>query len=117
MDWAKDGAGNRNPIVVINKDKSLAPVKLTPKQGSTLTLDASRSYDPDGDSLSFSWWVLPEAGNYPDEVVLTGSNSKRVSLKVPPGSAGKTIHIICEVTDNGEHHLTSYRRIIIPPSN
>ena len=117
MDWAKDGAGNRNPIAVINKDKNLAPVELAPKQGSTLTLDASASYDPDGDSLSFSWWAFQEAGSYTKEVALTGNDSKRITIKIPPDSAGKTIHIICEVTDNGEHHLTSYRRIIITPGN
>lgn len=30
-------------------------------------------------------------------------------------SAGKRIHVICEVTDNGTPSLTSYRRIIMEP--
>jgi len=117
MDWAKDGVGNRNPVVVINGDKGLAPIKLTPKEGSTLALDGSASYDPDRDDISFSWWVLEEAGSYKKQVVLTGSESKRVTIKIPEGSSGKTIHIICEVKDNGTHQLTGYRRIIVTPRN
>ena len=30
--------------------------------------------------------------------------------------AGKNFHVICEVTDDGTHNLTSYRRIMVEPS-
>lgn len=116
MDWAKNGKGNRNPVAVVNNDKTLAPILLSPKENSTVTIDASGSYDPDDDSLSFHWWVLPEAGSYQGEITLTGSDSKKVTLKVPARSSGKTIHIICEITDNGSPQLTSYRRIILMPA-
>jgi hypothetical protein len=36
-------------------------------------------------------------------------------LTIPPDAAGKTFHVICEVTDNGTPNLTSYRRIIFQP--
>ena len=113
MDWAKDGKGNRNPVVVVNKDKSLAPILLTSQGGKVIQLDASKTTDPDGNQLSFKWWVLPEAGNYTGEVKLENNNSAVASVSLPTDFAGKTLHIICEVTDNGTPALTSYRRVII----
>ena len=37
MDWAKDGKGNRNPVVVINKKDGINIIKLSPRQGKTVT--------------------------------------------------------------------------------
>jgi hypothetical protein len=64
MDWAKDGTGNRNPVVVVNGDKQLGILTLTPGAGTAVTVDASGTYDPDHDALTFHWWILPEAGSY-----------------------------------------------------
>jgi hypothetical protein len=115
MDWAKDGTGNRNPLAVIDKDVGLAKIKLTPAAGKSVTLDASASQDPDGDELTFSWWVLTEAGTYVGEVTISGADSRRATVNVPLDSAGKNFHVVCEVTDNGTPSLTSYRRIILEP--
>jgi hypothetical protein len=116
MDWAKDGAGNRNPVVVVNGDSSIANITVTSVQGASVTLDASASHDPDGDTLTFSWWVLPEAGTYTQDVTIAGSDSSGATIEVPSDSAGESFHVICEVTDDGTHNLTSYRRIILEPT-
>jgi hypothetical protein len=117
MDWAKDGTGNRNPIVAVNGDNSLAVIKLTPEQGTSVTLDASATKDPDGDNLTFKWWILPEAGTYTQDITIEGSDTNRATVKVPPDSAGKNFHVICEVTDDGAHTLSAYRRIIFEPTS
>ncbi|YCM42516.1 nucleoside hydrolase-like domain-containing protein [Verrucomicrobiaceae bacterium 227] len=116
MDWAKDGKGNRNPIAIIDNDDGLSVLEQSPKQGDTIALDASKSRDPDGDELTFKWWILPEAGSYEGKIEIMDGHSNRATLKVPAGSAGKTIHVICEVTDNGTHELSAYRRIILTPT-
>jgi hypothetical protein len=116
MKWAEDGAGNRNPVVSVNGDSTLSSIKLAPKQGTSLGLNASATKDPDGDKLKFSWWVMSEAGSYTNEVAISGSDTSHAAVKVPADSAGKSFHVICEVTDDGKPNLTSYRRIIIEPT-
>ena len=116
MDWAKDGQGNRNPIVAINDNKGIAIIANTPPTGTTITLDASKSYDPDGDKLTFKWWVLSEAGTYAGNVNIASHDTSRATVEIPSDSAGKSFHVICEVTDDGVQNLTGYRRIIFQPT-
>jgi hypothetical protein len=115
--WANEGKGNRNPIAVINKNGGIEILKEKPRQGTTITLDASKSHDPDGDKLIFNWWVQPEAGTYTKEITINNENTSLLSIDVPAGSSGKIFHVICEITDNGVPNLTSYRRIIFEPQN
>ncbi|WP_221930066.1 DUF1593 domain-containing protein [Fodinibius sediminis] len=114
MDWAAEGTGNRNPVVRVNGDR-LHNVKLSPEPGTSVTLVASGTSDPDGDNLTYSWWVMSAAGTYNKEVTLSGENSDQLTIEVPSDSADKSFHVILEVTDDGTHNLTGYQRVIIEP--
>lgn len=115
MDWADKGEGNRNPIVVVNKQKGLKAIHLKACPGEIINLNASRSYDMDGDQLTYRWWYLPEAGSYKgNNIVIQNTDQAKATLTIPAESKpGDTLHIICEVTDNGTPALTSYRRVVI----
>ncbi len=117
MDWASEGKGNRNPIIVLNENEGIDIVHIEKKQEKSILLDASKTFDPENDQLTFKWWIMPEAGTYKGKVAIQNDNSDKIVIDIPSDSAGKTIHIICEVTDNGEPTLTSYRRIIITSKN
>lgn len=116
MDWAKDGAGNRNPVVSIDADEGISILHRSPRPGTAVTIDASASSDPDNDSLRYEWWIQPEAGTYPDTITLANAQKSAVTVSVPADSAGKSFHLICEVTDDGTPNLTSYRRIVFTPT-
>lgn len=109
-------------------------LKTTASPGDTIRFDASGSSDPDNDKLSYNWWIYPEAGTtfrwwifqdagaYPGDVKVSNSNTPTAQVNIPasylrnnnyrPGD-NNSVHLILEVTDNGEPEMTSYRRIII----
>ena len=104
MQWAGEGQGNHNPIV-----KTKAPKGA--KAGGTIRLDASKSTDPDGDDLSFHWWQQPEIGH--TKVSIDQADQPTAIVHIPADAHEDTIHIICEVHDDGPFHLVAYRRVII----
>ena len=115
MQWAAEGKGNLNPYIVIPNDTINITItkKKKVKKGTMipLTLDASKSFDPDGDNLQFSWWQQPEIGK--TKVKIEQADQPIATLRIPADAKGDTIHIICEVHDDGPYHLPAYRRIII----
>ena len=113
MDWAASGEGNRNPVVVVNGSKGFEIIETDAAAGEVVGLDASGTYDPEDDGLIYRWWVMPEADTYEGEAVVSGASSEVASVEIPADAAGKSIHVICEVKDNGTPELTSYRRVII----
>lgn len=123
MEWAEKGTGNHNPVIKIDGKQSIKPLHMTAKAGSTLKIDVSKSFDPDGDKLSFILWQQEEAGTYKKNVPLTintsgkrGKTKQFATIEVPKDSQGKTIHIICEAIDDSPYQLVSYRRIIVEVS-
>lgn len=113
MDWAKNGKGNRNPIVIINGEKNFNNIHIKAKPGEQIEIDASKSFDPDNDKLKYKWWNLQEAGSYPNKIKIQHGKKAITKIYIPNDAKDTTIHIICEITDCGIPKLKGYRRIII----
>ena len=100
---------NHHPVVSLN-----TPLDIVAKPGQLVTLDASASVDPDGDELTFKWWQYAEACTYKGSVSITNENQSTASFKVPLNAKkGQTLHIICEVSDDGTPSLKHYQRVVV----
>jgi len=84
------------------------------KPGSKIQLSAKGTTDPDGDQLSYTWWEYKEADTYGGVIDIQNADQRDASFKVPEDAApGETIHVICEVKDNGTPQLTRYQRVVV----
>jgi hypothetical protein len=115
MAWCVKPAkgANHPPLPVLNGDKGAGVLEVTARPGEKLKLTATASSDPDGDRLSFRWFVYPEAGTYGRDVLLSNDAAETTSLTIPADAAEKTVHAVLQVTDNAEPALTRYRRAVI----
>ncbi len=118
MDWCVKPFEETNhyPKAVINNDESDAIIFLESKTGETLNFDASKSTDPDNDSLRFNWFMYSEAGDNPNSKALQIKNASanKIVFEIPEDAQGKELHLILEVwDDNIIVPLVDYRRVII----
>lgn len=111
IEWAEKGNGNKNPIVIVNGQAGLEPIYIKAHVNDVIRLNASQSYDPDKEKLSFSWWQQPEIGG--QQLSIEDTLQPMASVKIPSSANGKVFHLICEVHDDGPYHLVAYRRVII----
>lgn len=114
MDWCVEpfDRANHEPQAVVQGDKTRKVLQVPTEPGDTVTLSAAGSSDPDGDELQYDWWVYREAGTYWDSVPIERRHD-RATLTVPKQAAGRTMHVVLEVTDRGQPPLTSYRRVVL----
>ena len=105
---------NHNPVVCLNGDWSKDAVIRNAACGDVVRPDVSGTYDPDGDALSYRWYVYPEEGTYCGEVIIEGADTSAPIIRVPKDAYREEIHVILEVADQHEEYpLKSYRRFII----
>src|SRR5512140_2263805 len=111
LDWCVRPAGKANhpPRPFGNENFETQRVLTSP--GTVRRLSAGGTSDPDSDTLSYEWFIYPEAGTYPGALALQ-TNGASASLRIPADAGGTTIHLVFAVTDSGEPPLTRYRRIV-----
>lgn len=111
LDWGvtKEFLGaNHKPVIVLDVSTT-----FNAKAGDTITVSASDTYDPDGDDLTFKWWQYQETDTYSGNVTLT-ANGHTCQVFIPSNAKkGDNIHLMVEVTDDGDPELRSYKRVIV----
>jgi hypothetical protein len=116
MDWSISPNyedANHHPHALLNSDASKSVLTFKAKPGDNVQLSAEGSSDPDGDPLNFEWMYYQSASSYKGKLSLVGASQSSLSVNIPQDTAGKLIHIVLTVKDQGEPSLHSYRRAII----
>ncbi|MBD3344138.1 MAG: DUF1593 domain-containing protein [Chitinivibrionales bacterium] len=112
-DHSSYDSGNHHPVPAVNDETGLEPLFLPVTGGGVVELDASASTDPDGDDLSYRWIHYPEisSGGTP---TISDTTASVVIITAPDSFGdGDTIHVYCEITDNGSISLTRYKRVVL----
>jgi hypothetical protein len=109
MDWAVQpySGANHPPVVQV-----VGGINRTVSVGSTVTLSAQGTTDPDGNTLSYKWWLYYDADTASARVTISNDTSKTNASFVVPNEPGKTIEVIVEVKDNGSPNITRWQTII-----
>jgi hypothetical protein len=99
---------NHEPRIAIR-----GSARISARAGETVRLEGSAS-DPDGNAVKVRWWRWKDVDTYPGEVTLANATSLATSLQVPAdATAGQTIQLVLEATDDGAPPLTRYRRVVV----
>ncbi len=114
-DWCVKSYREANHPPVVNQ--TLAK-DVTAKPGRKVKLSVAGSTDPDGNSLSYHWYVYAEPSTFiadgpvsKNAVQVDNATHATASVTVPKGRG--SLHFICAVTDHGKPALTRYARIIV----
>ncbi|KAJ5746319.1 hypothetical protein N7520_011501 [Penicillium odoratum] len=139
MQWslpANISRTNHQLVISIEGSVSLAPLNVSVEFRSKISLNAGATEDPGGDSLAFRWFQYKEpgadnwnvAGEVPELNITVLHEGRMVQVQIldeklscdgmslnPSGCW--LLHLILEVTDNGYHPLTSYKRVLMQTTN
>jgi hypothetical protein len=91
--------------------KVVGPLNRTVEPGQKVTLSAKGSSDPDGDNISYKWWQYADVDTARATIDIAQAARQNAGFVVP-NEPGRTVHVILEVTDDGDPPLTRYRRIV-----
>ncbi|WP_428666019.1 nucleoside hydrolase-like domain-containing protein [Runella sp.] len=111
-DWCVKGykSANHAPIISVKEGNS-----INVKAGQKIALTANAT-DPDGHTVSYTFWHYREAGTSPEKANIEVTGAK-AAVQIPQNAkSGDTIHIIVEGKDNGEPALIRYQRVILTVS-
>lgn len=114
MDWCVRpfAEANHPPHVVLNDDFSHRPLIIDVPAGTSAHLSCMGSSDPDGDDVTYEWFIYSEPGTYRGNLELD-AGGQEVDFVVPRNAQGATIHLVVAVQDRGEPPLTRYRRAVL----
>ena len=86
LDWCVKPVAEANhpPQVVVNGVAGSQCLRLQADAVPDLKLDARGSRDPDGDRLSYEWFVYPEPGTYRGPVTILGANTEACDRAMSP---------------------------------
>ena len=110
LDWCVKpfDQANHPPKVSIEGKRQRAA-----RPGEVISLDASRTTDPDGDRLTFAWSIYPVSPGASNEVTIEG-RTERIARVIPSArSSGKTLPILLTVSDHGTPPLAPYARVLL----
>ncbi|WP_052505720.1 DUF1593 domain-containing protein [Novosphingobium sp. P6W] len=132
MDWTVKpfAQANHAPRIAIEGSAGTGVVERTVRKGEVLHLDAGASTDPDGQKLTYRWFLYNEAGvkngERPADLTLSQASDAKVAITArdtctagwlpdlaPPCPASGKAHVILAVTDGGSPAITRYRRVIV----
>jgi hypothetical protein len=133
---------NHAPVVIVNDDAGgPEPVMMEAEAGTTIELDASKTYDPDGDDLTFSWWQYKDitatqwqVDHEVETCTITPTDDqksgRKVEIQLPsyekctfdmfsgqPKELGQILHFILEVKDSGTPSMVTYKRVVVQTTN
>lgn len=110
-DWCVKPFNEANHPPVVKLTNAL---NITEIPGSKIQLSAKGTSDPDGNELSYKWWQYQEVDTYSGLIAIENPEMQDASFVIPEDAkTGDTIHIICQVSDNGSPKLTRYQRVVI----